>query len=65
MMLYCFYFTLENRTGKRGRPQLYDGKIDFENPDTLRCAEYKSNKRRLYGLKVYSKVLRRFVSLAL
>lgn len=26
-----FYPILENRTGKRGRPKLYDRKIDFEN----------------------------------
>ena len=50
-----FYPTLENRTGKRGRPKLYDGKIDFENLDITRCTEYKVNKGKLYGLKAYSK----------
>lgn len=59
-----FYPTLENRTGKRGRPKLYDGKIDFENLDITRCTEYKVNKGKLYGLKAYSKALKRFVSLA-
>ena len=59
-----FYPTLENRTGKRGRPKLHDGKIDFENLDITRCTEYKVNKGKLYGLKAYSKALKRFVSLA-
>lgn len=59
-----FYPTLEKRIGKRGRPKLHDGKIDFENLDTTRCTEYKVDKGRLYGLKAYSKALRRFVILA-
>ena len=59
-----FYPTLEKRTGKRGRPKLHDGKIDFENLNTTRCTEYKVDKGRLYGLKAYSKALRRFVILA-
>ena len=59
-----FYPTLENRTGKRGRPKLHDEKIDFENLDITRCTEYKVNKGKLYGLKAYSKALKRFVSLA-
>ncbi len=59
-----FYPTLESRTGKRGRPKLHDGKIDFENLDISRCTEYTVNKGRLYGLKAYSKALRRIVSLA-
>ncbi len=50
-----FYPTLENRTGKRGRPKLYDGKIDFENLDITRCTEYKVNKGKLYGLKNLAK----------
>lgn len=59
-----FYLTLEKRTGKRGRPKSYDGKIDFENLDTTRCTAYKVDKGRLYGLKAYSKALKRLVSLA-
>ena len=60
-----FYPTLENRTGKRGRPKLYDGKIDLKNLDITRCTDYKVNKGKLYGLlKAYSKALKRFVSLA-
>lgn len=63
MMSCCFYPTLEKRSGKRGRPKLSDGKINFENLDTTRCTEYKVSKGRLYGLKAYSKSLRRFVTL--
>ena len=59
-----FYPTLEKGTGKRGRPKLYDGKIDFENLDITRCTGYKVGKGRLYGLKAYSKALKRFVNLA-
>ena len=57
-------YDIENRTGKRGRPKLHDEKIDFENLDITRCTEYKVNKGKLYGLKAYSKALKRFVSLA-
>lgn len=59
-----FYPTLENRTGKRGCPKLYVGKISFENLDITRCTEYKVNKGKLYGLKAYFKALKSFVSLA-
>ena len=65
MMPYCFIPPEKNRTGKRGRPKLYDGKIDFENLNITRCTEYKVNTGKLYGLKAYSKALKRFVSLAL
>lgn len=60
-----FYPTFENGTGKRGRPKLYDGMIDFENLDITRCTGYKVNKVKLYGLKAYSKALKPFVSLAI
>lgn len=60
-----FYPTLEKKTGKRGHPKWYDGKIDFNNLDTARCTEYKVDKGKLYELKAYSKVLKRFVSLAI
>ena len=60
-----FYFTLENGSRKRERPKLYDRKIDFENLDITRCSEHKVKKGKLYGLKAYSKVVKRFVSLAI
>lgn len=28
-----FYLTIKERTGKRGRPFVYDGKVDFNNLD--------------------------------
>ena len=37
---------------------------DFEYLDITRCTEYKVNKGKLYGLKAYSKALKRFVRLA-
>lgn len=30
-----FYPTMEKPTGNRGRPKLYDGKIDMANPDWI------------------------------
>ena len=59
-----YYPTLEKRTGKRGHPKWFDGKIDFANLDLTRCKEYKVNKGKLYGLRVYAKALKRYVSLS-
>lgn len=59
-----FYPTKEKRTGKRGHPKWYDGKIDFEHLDTSVCNEYNVDKGKLYGLRAYSKALKRYVSLA-
>ena len=60
-----YYPTLEKKTGKRGHPKWFDGRIDFANPDLTRCKEYEVNKGKLYGLRVYAKALKRYVSLAL
>ena len=60
-----FYPTLEKPTKRRGHPKWYDGSIDFENLDTTRCTEYAIDKGNLYGLKAYSKSLKRFVSVAI
>ena len=60
-----FYPTLEKRTGKRGHPKWYDGRIDFANLDLSRCSEYEVSKGKLYGLKAYCKALKKFVSLAI
>ena len=38
-----------------------NGKIDFSNLDISRCEEVAANKRRLFGLKSYSKSLKRFI----
>ena len=60
-----YYPTLEQKTGKRGHPKWFDGKIDFAKLDLTRCKEYEVNKGKLYGLRVYAKALKRYVSLAI
>ncbi|MCI7359071.1 MAG: transposase, partial [Parabacteroides sp.] len=42
----------------------FDGRIDFANLDLTRCKEYEVNKGKLYGLRVYAKALKRYVSLS-
>lgn len=59
-----FYPTAEKPSGKKGRPKLYDGTIDFSKLDVSRCIEHKVDKGKLYGLKAYSKALKRKVTLA-
>ena len=60
-----FYPTTEKPTGRRGRPKLYDGPIDFSLLDTSRCTEHSVDKGKLYGLKAWSKALKRMVCLAI
>ena len=60
-----YYPTLEKITGKRGHPKWFDGRIDFAKLDLTRCKEYEVNKGKLYGLRVYAKALKRYVSLAI
>ena len=52
-------------TKTRGHPKWYYGKIDSANLDLTRCKEYEVNKGKLYGLRVYAKVLKKFVSLSI
>lgn len=59
-----FYPILEKKTGRPGNPKWFDSKIDFANLDLTRCKKYEVNKGKLYGLRVYSKALKRYVSLA-
>lgn len=59
-----YYPTSENKTGKRGRPKCFDGKINFANLDLGRCKEYEVNKGKLYGLRAYAKALKRYISLS-
>ena len=59
-----YYPASGTKTGKRGHPKWYDGKIDFANLDLTRCTEYEVNKGKLYGLRVYAKALKKFVSLS-
>ena len=60
-----WYPTAEPPTWKRGRPRLYDGKIDFANLDPTRCVEQQVDKGRMYGLRAYSKSLKRFIKVAI
>ena len=59
-----YYPILEKKTRKRGHPKWFDGRIDFVNLDLTRCKEYEVNKGKLYGLRVYVKTLKGYVSLA-
>ena len=58
-----YYPTTKERTGKRGRPFLYDGKIDFANLDLGRCEKLDTDKGKLFSLKAYAKALKRMVNL--
>ena len=49
------------KSGKKGHPKWYDGKDDFANLPLSRCEEIKVDKGRLFGLKAYSKSLKRFI----
>ena len=60
-----FYPTLEKPTGKRGRPKLYDGKIDMANLDKSRVQKIAIDKGELYTLIAYSKSLKQKVRLAI
>lgn len=59
-----FYPTLQKPSGKRGRPKWYDVKVDFSSFDLSRCEEAEVDKGRLFGLKTYSKSLKRFIKVA-
>ena len=48
-----YYPTLEKKTGKRGHPKWFDGRIDFANLDLTRCKE-QGEQRKIYGLRVYA-----------
>lgn len=60
-----FYPALGKATGKRGRPKLYDGKIDFENLDVSRAEriDLYEGQGELYTLVAYSKSLKQKVRL--
>lgn len=60
-----FYPTIEKPRKRRGHPKWYDGAVDFERLDLSRCCEFAIDKGKLYGLRAYSKALKRFVSLAI
>lgn len=60
-----FYPYLGSRSGKRGRPKQYDGKIDFANPDKSRMERIPGDpsKGEAYHLAAWSKALKRKVRL--
>ena len=58
-----YYPTLQKPTGKKGRPKLYDGKIDMTNLDTTRVQKINIDNGDLYTLVAYSKSLKRMVRL--
>ena len=60
-----FYPTLEKPTGKKGRPKLYDGKIDMANPDTSRVQKIDIDNGELYTLIADSKYLNQMVRLVI
>lgn len=59
-----FYPTLQEPTGKRGHPKWYDDKVDFSSLDLSRFEEAEVDKGRLFGLKTYSKSLKRCIKVA-
>ena len=59
-----YYPAPEVMTKTRGHPKWYYGKIDSANLDLTRCKEYEVNKGKLYGLRVYAKAIKKFVSLS-
>jgi hypothetical protein len=60
-----YYPTLQKPTGKKGRPKLYDGKIDMANLDTTRVQKINIDNGDLYTLIAYSKSLKRMVRLVI
>jgi len=60
-----YYPTLQKPTGKKGRPKLYDGKIDLANLDTTRVQKINIDNGDLYTLVAYSKSLKQMVRLVI
>ena len=42
-----YYPTLEQKTGKRGHPKWFDGRIDFANLDLTRCKESGEQRKAI------------------
>jgi hypothetical protein len=60
-----YYPTLQKPTGKKGRPKLYDGKIDMANLDTTRVQKINIDNGDLYTLVAYSKSFKQMVRLVI
>lgn len=54
-----FYPTLQKPTGKKGRPKLYDGRIDMANLDKSRVEKIEIDNGELYTLVARSKSLKK------
>lgn len=53
-------------TGKRGRPQVYDGKVNVKNPSVNHLSiAYEDNQIRIFSGVVYVKSLKRKVKIAI
>lgn len=50
-------------TGRRGRPRIKGGKIDFGNLDMSRCEELDIEGGRTFAIKAYSKAMRRNIKI--
>ncbi|MDR2811033.1 MAG: hypothetical protein LBB84_10865 [Tannerellaceae bacterium] len=57
--------TLQKPTGKKGRPKLYDGRIDMSNPDKSGVEKIDIGNGELYTLIAWSKSLKQKVRLAI
>ena len=60
-----FYPTLQKPTGKKGRPRLYDGRIDMANLDKSRVEKIDIDNGELYTLVAWSISLKQKVRLAI
>lgn len=61
-----FYIADRQPTGKRGRPQLYDGKVDVKNPAMNHFKiVHQDSEIRIFSAIVYVKSLQRKVKVAL
>lgn len=61
------YYVFDGQpTGKRGRPQVYDGKVDIKNPAMNHCTVvHQDSEIRIFSAIVYVKSLQRKVKIAL
>ncbi|WP_413777229.1 transposase [Anaerorudis cellulosivorans] len=60
-----YYPKLQKPTSEKGRPKLYDGKIDMDNPDTTGVQKINIDNGDLYTLAAYSKSLKQMVRLVI
>ena len=51
------------RTGKRGRPRIKGGKIDFDNLDSSHCECLDTDEGKVYVIKAYSQAMKRNIKI--